>query len=49
MKQIIVSSLEELRAYIEDKDWNITDCSFGNDSYGWEISLLLTTVVLKRL
>lgn len=34
----VVSSLEELKAYIEDKGWNISDCLFGNSQFGWEIS-----------
>lgn len=34
----VVSSLEELKAYIEDKDWNVSDCSFGGGDVGWDIS-----------
>ncbi|WP_304818925.1 LPD11 domain-containing protein [uncultured Clostridium sp.] len=33
-----ITSLEDLKEAIQDLDWSVSECSFGNNEVGWDIS-----------
>lgn len=37
-EKISISSLEELKVQIENLDWSISDCNYGNGEVGWDIA-----------
>lgn len=37
-KEISATALNELKDFIEEKGWSVSDCQFGGNTPGWEIS-----------
>ena len=37
-EKVTITSLEELKEQIENMDWSISDCNYGNGEVGWDIA-----------